>query len=187
MLLHFRANAYCNGGQRPPPTFAAKRQRRDLIIAHPQVGVSKEGGPQPPLFGRFKGIGFLRKGGNRNPPFLKWRSLVTFFRQEKKVTRRRQKEESAPRRGAEQLLFRQEKKVTRRRQRKVTRAGARNVPLSPGKESDPSEAKRRKLPAPGRETPRLFFDKPECFSQRKFILSVKKTIPFIPFYRTLHR
>jgi len=26
-------------------------------------------------------------GGNRNPPFLKWRSLVTFFRQGKKVTR----------------------------------------------------------------------------------------------------
>ena len=91
------------GGQRPLPTFAALRQRRDLIIAHPQVGVPKEGGPQPSLFGRFKGIGFLRKGGNRNPPFLKWRSLVTFFRQGKKVTRRRQ--------------------------RKVTRAGARNTPF----------------------------------------------------------
>ena len=88
-----------------------------MIIAHTQVGVSKEGGPQPSLFGRFKGIGFLRKGGNRNPPFLKWRSLVTFFRQEKKVTRRRQEEESSPRRGAEQLIFRQ------------------------GKESDPSETK----------------------------------------------
>ena len=43
-------------------------------------------------FSRFKGKGFLRKGGNRNPPFLKWRSLVTFFRQGKKVTRRGQKE-----------------------------------------------------------------------------------------------
>ena len=51
----------------------------------------QRGGPQPSLFGRFKRKGFLRKGGNRNPPFLKWRSLVTFFRQGKKVTRRRQK------------------------------------------------------------------------------------------------
>ena len=47
-------------------------------------------------FGRFKGKRFLRKGGNRNPPFLKWRSLVTFFRQGKKVTRRRH---PAPGRG----------------------------------------------------------------------------------------
>ena len=42
-------------------------------------------------------------------------------------------------------LFRQGKKVTRRRQRKVTRAGARNVPLSPGKESNPSETKESDL------------------------------------------
>ena len=86
------AKYFPTSGPWPPPTFAAARQRRDLIIAYPlPVGVSKEGGPQPSLFGRFKGIGFLRKGGNRNPPFLKWRSLVTFFRQGKKVTRRRQK------------------------------------------------------------------------------------------------
>ena len=89
-------------GQRPPPTFAASRQRRDLIIAQPPEGVSKEGGPQPSLFGRFKGKRFLRKGGNRNPPFLKWRSLVTFFRQGKKVTRRRQKKGNGkPSGGAE--------------------------------------------------------------------------------------
>ena len=69
--------------------FAAKARFDNRF--HPE-GVSKEGGPQPSLFGRFKGKRFLRKGGNRNPPFLKWRSLVTFFRQEKKVTRRRQKE-----------------------------------------------------------------------------------------------
>ena len=54
------------------------------------VGVSKEGGPQPSLFGRFKERGFLRGEGNRNPSPLKWRfwlllSLLT------KVTRRRQK------------------------------------------------------------------------------------------------
>ena len=42
-------------------------------------------------FGRFKVRGFLRGEGNRNPSPLKWRSLVTFFRQGKKVTRRRQK------------------------------------------------------------------------------------------------
>ena len=79
--------------------------------------VSKGEGSRPLPFGRFKGKGSLRKGGNRNPPFLKWRSLVTFFRQGKKVTRRRQKKENSPRRGAEQLLFRQGKKVTRRRQK----------------------------------------------------------------------
>ena len=54
-------------------------------------GFPKGRGRDPSPFGRFKGKGSLRKGGNRNPPFLKWRSLVTFFRQGKKVTRRRQK------------------------------------------------------------------------------------------------
>ena len=82
-------NTFQNSGQRPPPTFAAKRQRRDLRIAHPPEGVSKEGGPQPSLFGRFKGIGFLRKGGNRNPPFLK--PFFGYFLSGKKVTRRRQR------------------------------------------------------------------------------------------------
>ena len=40
---------FLNGGQRPPPTFAALRQRRDLIIALPGVGVSKGEGRSPPL------------------------------------------------------------------------------------------------------------------------------------------
>ena len=62
----------------------------------PQGGVSKGEGSQPLPFGRFKGKRFLRKGGNRNPPFLKWRSLDTFFRQGKKVSRRRH---PAPGRG----------------------------------------------------------------------------------------
>ena len=44
-------------------------------------------------FGRFKERGFLRGEGNRNPSPLKWRSLDTFFRQGKKVSRRRQKEQ----------------------------------------------------------------------------------------------
>ena len=54
----------------------------------PPKGVSKEGGPQPSLFGRFKGKGSLRKGGNRNPPFLK--PFFGYFLSGKKVTRRRQ-------------------------------------------------------------------------------------------------
>ena len=80
---------FLNSGLWPPPTFAALRQRRDLIIAKAPVGFPKGRGRDPSPFGRFKGKGSLRKGGNRNPPFLKWRSLVTFFRQGKKVTRRR--------------------------------------------------------------------------------------------------
>ena len=40
-------------------------------------------------FGRFKGKRFLRKGGNRNPPFLK--PFFGYFLSGKKVTRRRQK------------------------------------------------------------------------------------------------
>ena len=51
------------------PTFAAaRRQRRDLIIAQPQGAVSKGGG-RSPLLCRFKGIGSLRKGGNSKSPF----------------------------------------------------------------------------------------------------------------------
>ncbi len=69
--------------------FAAKARFDNRL--KPQGKVSKGEGSQPLPFGRFKGKGSLRKGGNRNPPFLKWRSLVTFFRQGKKVTRRRQK------------------------------------------------------------------------------------------------
>ena len=63
----------------------------------PPVGVSKEGGTQPSLFGRFKEGGFSRGKGNRNPFPLEWRSLVTFFRQGKKVTRRRRKGKRAKR------------------------------------------------------------------------------------------
>ena len=97
---------FLNSGPWPPPTFAASRQRRDLIIAHPRGEVSKGEGSRPLPFGRFKGKGFLRKGGNRNPPFLKWRSLVTFFRQGKKVTRRRH---PAPGRGTPLHHFRGKK------------------------------------------------------------------------------
>ena len=83
---------HVNSGQRPPPTFAAARQRRDLIIAHPPEGVSKEGGPQPSLFGRSR-MGDFQGGRKIETSFpLEWRfwlllSLLT------KVTRRRQKKE----------------------------------------------------------------------------------------------
>ena len=51
------------------PTFAAaRRQRRDLIIAQPQ-GVVSKGGDRSPLLCRFKGKGSLRKGGNSKSPF----------------------------------------------------------------------------------------------------------------------
>ena len=74
--------------------FAAKAQFDNRL--HPE-GVSKEGGPQPSLFGRFKGKKFLRKGGNRNPPFLK--TFFGYFLSGKKVTRRRHKGRKSHRAG----------------------------------------------------------------------------------------
>ena len=66
--------------------------------ALPQEGVSKEGGPRPSLFGRFKDGGFSRGKGNRNPFPLEWRfwlllSLLT------KVTRRRQNKKGERKKG----------------------------------------------------------------------------------------
>ena len=90
-FFNSRQELFSKSGPWPPPTFAASRQRRDLIIASPKGRGFQRGGVATPPVGRFKGKGSLRKGGNRNPPFLKWRSLVTFFRQGKKVTRRRQR------------------------------------------------------------------------------------------------
>ena len=101
LILSFRASAHTGVGIRIPVScqqrpkaatylcrFAAKARFDNR--PPPPEGVSKEGGPQPSLFGRFKGIGFLRKGGNRNPPFLK--PFFGYFLSGKKVTRRRQKE-----------------------------------------------------------------------------------------------
>ena len=73
--------------------FAAKARFDNRLTKG--AGVSKEGGPQPSLFGRFKEGGFSRGKGNRNPFPLEWRfwlllSLLT------KVTRRRH---PAPGRG----------------------------------------------------------------------------------------
>ena len=83
-------------------TYLCRKAAKARFDNRPQLeGVSKEGGPQPSLFGRFKGKGFLRKGGNRNPPFLK--PFFGYFLSGKKVTRRRQKrkKEGKPTGGAE--------------------------------------------------------------------------------------
>ena len=83
-------------------TYLCRKAAKARFDNRPQLeGVSKEGGPQPSLFGRFKGIGFLRKGGNRNPPFLK--PFFGHFLSGKKVTRRRQKRKKSgkPTGGAE--------------------------------------------------------------------------------------
>ena len=84
----------------------------------PRVGVSKEGGPQPSLFGRSR-MGDFQGGRKIETSFpLEWRSLDTFFRQGKKVSRRRH---PAPGRG---------------------------TPLPFGKESNPSEAKKKEEAPP---------------------------------------
>ena len=85
---------YVSGGQRPLPTFAASRQRRDLIIAQTPGGCFQRGRAAALPLGRFKGKRFLRKGGNRNPPFLK--PFFGYFLSGKKVTRRWQKKSEKP-------------------------------------------------------------------------------------------
>ena len=67
----FRGTSFfSNGGHWPPPTFAASRQRRDLIIAKPRrVFPKREGAHALPLWS-FKVGGFLRGKEDRNflPP-----------------------------------------------------------------------------------------------------------------------
>ena len=69
--------------------FAAKARFDNRLT--PRVGLPKGRAAALP-FGRFKGKRFLRKGGNRNPPFLK--PFFGYFLSGKKVTRRRQKRKS---------------------------------------------------------------------------------------------
>ena len=89
----------------------------------PPKGVSKEGGPQPSLFGRSR-MGDFQGGRKIETSFpLEWRSLDTFFRQGKKVSCRRH---PAPGRG---------------------------TPLPFGKESNPSEAKKKEALGRGRAPP----------------------------------
>ncbi len=78
--VSFRASAHTGVGIRP-------RARRRVSLE----GVSKEGGPRPSLFGRFKEGGFSRGKGNRNPFPLE--PFFGHFLSGKKVTRRRQKRE----------------------------------------------------------------------------------------------
>ena len=95
----FKGNfLFSNGGHWPPPTFAASRQRRDLIIAYPRVGFSKGEGQQPLSIWSFKDGGFSRGKEDRNPSPLEWRfwlllSLLT------KVTRRRQNKKGERKKG----------------------------------------------------------------------------------------
>ena len=87
--------------------------RGGALLPSPREGVSKEGGPQPSLFGRSR-MGDFQGGRKIETSFpLEWRSLDTFFRQGKKVSRRRH---PAPGRG---------------------------TPLPFGKESNPSETKKK--------------------------------------------
>ena len=57
-------------GQRPPPTFAASRQRRDLIIAHPPGGCFQRGRAAALPLWSLKDGGFSRGKEDRNflPP-----------------------------------------------------------------------------------------------------------------------
>ena len=87
------------GGVEPRPYarfFGGRSVGGDAHIAPPRPparntpeGVSKEGGPQPSLFGRFKVGGFSRGKGNRNPFPLEWRFWL-LLSPLTKVTRRRQ-------------------------------------------------------------------------------------------------
>ena len=90
---HWRGNPppfHVNSGQRPPPIFAAPRQRRDSIIVKTLGGVSKGEGRSPPSLVVSR-MGDFQGGRKIETSFpLEWRSLVTFFRQGKKVTLRRQ-------------------------------------------------------------------------------------------------
>ena len=94
------ANALSKPNQRPKAAtylcrFAAKARFDNRPTPE---GVSKEGGPQPSLFGRFKERGFLRGEGNRNPSPLK--PFFGYFLSGKKVTRRRHKKK-----GKEEKCF----------------------------------------------------------------------------------
>ena len=110
------AKALSNSGPWPPSTFAASRQRRDLIIAQTprRVFPKREGTHKPKAVGKEDSVketrqGFLSRsvkkrfllcknrkpnapcafgGGNRNPPFLK--PFFGCFLSGKKVTRGRQ-------------------------------------------------------------------------------------------------
>ena len=65
-----RSPFHINGGQRPPPTFAAARQRRDLIIAQTPGGCFQRGRAAALPLWSLKDGGFSRGKEDRNflPP-----------------------------------------------------------------------------------------------------------------------
>ena len=95
--------------------------------------------------------GFSRGKGNRNPFPLEWRSLVTFFRQRKKVTRRRQKEKMrrAGQRPAPTLHLPKASTFLTATAPQIPRRGAASPPAPPA-------AARSSPPRPRCRTPRTW-------------------------------
>ena len=114
---------HVNSGQRPPPTFAAPRQRRDLIIANPRrVFPKREGRSPPSLVAQGRGI-FKGEGRPKLPSPLNGVLWILSFAKERKYPAG-----GIPRRGAE-LPCLSGKQVTRRRQKeKMSRAGQSPAP-----------------------------------------------------------
>ena len=123
-----RQKLFSNGGLWPPPTFAALRQRRDLIIAKtPGWGFPKGRGRNPSLlvaqgWGIFKG-----EGRSKLPSPLNGVLWILSFAKERKYPAG-----GIPRRGAE-LPCLSGKKVTRRRQKRKKKpsGGAEPRPYAP--------------------------------------------------------
>ena len=122
LALSFRASAHtgvgirspfrASGGPWPPPTFAAPRQRRDLIIANPRrVFPKREGRSPPSLVAQGWGI-FKGEGRSKLPSPLNGVLWILSFAKERKYPAG-----GIPRRGAE-LPCLSGKKVTRRRQKR---------------------------------------------------------------------
>ena len=126
---HWRGNPFPFSYQRrpwPPPTFAAKRQRRDLIIANPRrVFPKREGRSPPSLVAQGWGI-FKGEGRSKLPSPLNGVLWILSFAKERKYPAG-----GIPRRGAE-LPCLSGKKITRRRQkRKKPSGGAEPRPYAP--------------------------------------------------------
>ena len=101
----------------PPPTFAAPRQRRDLIIANPRrVFPKREGRSPPSLVAQGWGI-FKGEGRSKLPSPLNGVLWILSFAKERKYPTG-----GIPRRGAE-LPCLSGKKVTRRRQKRKKPSG----------------------------------------------------------------
>ena len=83
----------------PPPTFAAKRQRRDLIIANPRrVFPKREGRSPPSLVAQGRGI-FKGEGRPKLPSPLNGVLWILSFAKERKYPVGDKKERRSPRAG----------------------------------------------------------------------------------------